>query len=229
MENYDQQKLYVINLDEKPKRLAQIYSDFRGALPAGFRIIRWKGNRQPEGWKGCILSHTELLKFLTTKHKSDYYLILEDDCRLLDMKSVFRERLPKYLDYLRTHSGEWNLFITGGIYPIPLRIVCRDPFIIECDWVVCSQFNIHSNQSAKSVIDYGTNPKKWQWSIDTYMAHQNRGKIWVPYPMMSTQYCTDSSISSQSYIDNIRNEFEKAVKIFDDFVEKENQKHKSES
>lgn len=221
LQNYHHFNMYVINLDNKPKRLAQIREDFKGALPAGFRIVRWNATRHQEGWKGCLLSHTALLKHLTTKEKSDLYIILEDDCRLLDLKPVFKQRLPKYLDYLRAHEGEWNLFIAGGIYPVPSRIVCRDPFIIECDWMVCSQFNIHSNKSAKSVIEYGSDPKKWEWSIDTFMAHSNRGKIWVPYPMLSDQYCLDSSISSNSYIDNIRNEFVKSIQTLDEFVQKQ--------
>jgi hypothetical protein len=221
--NYALQKMYVINLDDKPKRLQQMREDFRGALPAGFQIVRWKANRQSEGWKGCILSHTEVLQYLKKHHPSDLYMILEDDCRLLDLRSVFKQRFPKYLDYLRAHKGEWSMFHTGGIYPIPNRIVCRDPFIIECDWIVCSQFIIHSNKSADLLIDYGTHPKKWKWSLDTYLSQQQRGKMWVPYPMFTVQHCEDSSIGANSYLKNIQKEFQEAIKIFDDFVQKQNE------
>lgn len=227
-EKFEQQCLYIINLDDKPKRLERMQNDLKGALPDGFELVRWEATRHAEGWKGCIQSHAKVLKYLLDKYgKNAYHLmmILEDDCKLLELKPVFKYKFPKYVDYLRAHQGEWDMFITGGIYPIPTRIVCRDPFIIECDWLVCAQFNIHSQKSAKMVIDYCAKPSGWQWSLDTYLSRQLRGKIWVPYPMLTIQHCEDSSIGANSYLDTIRDEFQKAIQVFDDFVQTQNQHH----
>ena len=212
--------MYVINLKHKLDRLILFREAFKDALPDGFRILRWDAIRDTRGWKGCLMSHVQLMNYLVRHRPADLYMILEDDCCLAVPKVVFRNVFPKYLSYLKQHMGEWDIFITGGIGPEPVRIVCQDPFIIECNWIVCSQFNIHSNVSAKRIIEYGNHPERWKETIDTYMAQQHRGKIWIPYPMLSGQTGVDSCIGSLDYLDMIQTSFTESKKILDDFVMK---------
>ena len=214
------QNIYFINLDSCTERRNKMISDFDGALPDNFKLVRWNATRHRDGWKGCILSHTKVLSYLSEQEQSGLYIVLEDDCRLLDTKEVFKERLTKYYKYLKEHMGEWDVFLAGGIYLKPKRIVCRDPFIIESEWGVCSQFNIHSNKSAATVLDFGFNPEKWKKSIDTYLSSQHRGKIWLPYPFLCDQNLEYKSTigSTDLYTQKIKKGFEDAKILLDEFV-----------
>jgi hypothetical protein len=212
--------IYFINLESCTDRHDKIISDFEGSLPDNFKLVRWNATKHKNGWKGCILSHTAVLSYLSQQEPSDLYVILEDDCKLLDSKDVFKERFEKYYNYLKNHIGEWDFFTGGGIYLKPKRIVCRDPFIIESGWAACTQFIIHSNKSVATVIDYGSNPEKWQKSIDTYISQKHSGKIWLPYPLLSEQYFEYKTTigNTNDYTDKIKNAFEDAQKVLDAFV-----------
>jgi GR25 family glycosyltransferase involved in LPS biosynthesis len=220
--NTQNESVYYINLDSCIERNNKIISDFDGALPDNFKLKRWCATRHTAGWKGCILSHSNILSYLSNNEPSDLYIVLEDDCKLLDNKETFKQRFIKYYTYLKEHIGEWDFFTAGGIYLKPIRIVCRDPFIIESNWAACSQFIIHSNKSAKNVINYGSNPTKWKKSIDTYISSQHSGKIWLPYPLLCEQYFEYKSTigSNTNYTLKIKKEFENAHKVLDDFVKK---------
>jgi len=211
---------YFINLDSSTDRHDTIITDFEGALPQNFKLLRWNATKHANGWKGCILSHTAVLSYLTQHEPSDLYIILEDDCKLLDTKDVFKLRFIKYYNYLKEHIGEWDFFTAGGIYLKPRRIVSRDPFIIESDWAVCAQFIIHSNKSAATIIDYGSNPHKWSKAIDTYLSSKHSGKIWLPYPFLSEQYFEYKSTigTNKEYTPKIKKAFEEAQILLDIFV-----------
>jgi hypothetical protein len=217
-----EEKIYFINLDSSVERCNDLIAEFDGALPDNFRLVRWNAVRHPEGWKGCLLSHATVLSH--AKEHNDrtngIYIVLEDDCSLLDSKIVFKERFAKYYDYLRSHHGEWDVFSGGGIYVTPRRIVCRDPFIIECAWIVSSHFLIHSDKSADTVIQYGAEPEKWKRTIDSYIAAQHSGKLWVAYPFLCDQnFEYESTIGKTArYTDILRPLFQKAMNTLDEFV-----------
>lgn len=212
--------MHFINLDKSTDRLQRITDDFRDALPDNFKLIRWNATKHNSGWIGCIQSHYNLIKYLLENDKSGLYIILEDDCRLTIPKNTFKEQFPKYIQYLNDHKGEWDVFIAGGIYPVPNKIICKDPFIIECSWIACSQFDIHSTKSANSIIEYGSkNQSEYKSGIDTYIAHSNRNRIWVPYPMFCDQYNDDTLIGNyDTYLPKIIEAFQKSFIIFDEFV-----------
>jgi GR25 family glycosyltransferase involved in LPS biosynthesis len=216
------QNIYFINLDTSTERCEHTTKEFDGALPDNFKLVRWNATRHNDGWKGCILSHTKVLSYLSEQEKSDLYIVLEDDCKLLDSKSVFKDRFLKYYNYLKRHMGEWDVFLAGGIYLQPKRIVCRDPFIIESNWGVCTHFIVHSNKSAATIIEYGSNPAKWDKSIDTYLSSKHRGKIWLPYPLLCEQnFAYKTTIgTNDEYSLKIQKGFEEANKLLDEFVKK---------
>ena len=165
-------------------------------------------------------SHGALLTKLIEEDKNDLgmYAVLEDDCELLQSQEVFEARWEKYKKYLSEHMGEWDVFSGGGIYVRPTRIVCHDPFIIECDWSVCLQFTVHTKQSAKTMIDFAAQ-KDWDTACDNNLATKHRNKIWLPYPMFCRQLeIGKSDIASDTQKEVVRVEFHNAVKVLDDFV-----------
>jgi hypothetical protein len=214
--------MYFINLNRSTDRLKRITDDFSDALPDNFELKRWNATEHSQGWKGCIKSHSSLLKHLVENDKSGLYIVLEDDCRLTIPKNIFKEQFPKYIKYLNDHKGKWDVFICGGIYPIPNKIICRDPFIIECSWITCAQFDIHSDKSANSVIKYGSkNESEYDTGIDNVIARSNRNRIWVPYPMFCDQYNDNTFIGNyDSYLPKIIEQFKKSFTVFDEFVSK---------
>ena len=219
MNNMSATELYFINLDKRQDRLKRILGDFKDALPPNVRLARWPAHQHNSGWIGCIKSHGALLKHLVETNKSGIYPVLEDDC-LLYSKRSFKENFNEYLEYLKAHKGEWDVFVGGGVYPVPNRIVSRSPFIIECSWITCAHFDIHSDKSARNVIRFSERAS-YDTSVDNFIAKTHRDRIWVPYPLFCGQYMNDSDIGSgEDYLRNIREGLANANKTLDDFVKK---------
>lgn len=212
----------VINLAHRQDRWKHIAETF-----SAFPLKRFDALTHPEGgWVGCLKSHGALLKQLVEQDKNNVgmYTVLEDDCELLLSQEVFEPKWEKYKKYLSEHMGEWDLFSGGGIYVTPNRIVCYDPFIIECDWSVCLQFIVHTKQSAKTMIDFAAQTE-WDTACDNNLAMKHRNKIWLPYPMFCRQLETGKSdIASDAQKEMVRAGFHNAVKVLDDFVTAEKTK-----
>jgi hypothetical protein len=211
--------IYYINLENAKNRNQQIVDDFTEALPENYYLQRWEATKHCQGWIGCIQSHMSVLQHaLKNNPNNDIFIIMEDDCKLRIPKSLFKSNFPRYIEYLKKHKNDWDVFVCGGINPIPTRIISKDPFIIECSWITCAHFNIHSRKSAESVINYGINGK-YDVGIDNHIARSHRNRIWVPYPMIAEQYNNDTSIGNyKSYLPTIINEFKKSIEIFNNFV-----------
>lgn len=208
--------LNVINLAHRTDRWAHMGQAF-----AGLPLVRFDALKHEKGgWVGCLSSHAALLKDLVQRDGSGMYTVLEDDCTLLNTPEIFRKRWAKYQDYLAAHQGEWDYFMGGGTYLLPLRVVNRDPCIVECDWGVCTQFIVHSDRSAKTLIDYGAQAE-WDTSCDNHLSRSHRGKIWVAYPMLAWQLDDVSDIASSEQKDVARRAFVESVEALDKFV-KEN-------
>ena len=211
--------IYYINLDERVDRQKHTEDIFKDILPENVKLSRWSASKGTAGWIGCIHSHANVLKHMMSKEKSNFYMVLEDDCKIND-KDRFKQMFPKYIEYLKQHSGEWDLFSGGGIYVSPRRIVCRDPFIIECDWIVCSHFVIYNNKSANKVITYADS-NNYKRGIDNMNAESNRKRIWVPYPLLCDQVGNDTNIGTNAeYLEKINKAFKEVHKRLDDFVAK---------
>lgn len=208
--------LNVINLAHRTDRWAHMGHTF-----AGLPLVRFDALADTRGgWVGCLKSHAALLKDLVQRDGSGMYTVLEDDCTMLNTPEIFRKRWAKYQDYLAAHQGEWDYFMGGGTYLLPLRVVNRDPCIVECDWGVCTQFIVHSDRSAKTMIDYGAQAE-WDTSCDNHLSRSHRGKIWVAYPMLAWQLDDVSDIASSEQKDVARRAFVESVEALDKFV-KEN-------
>ena len=213
-------KMYYINLDKRKDRCKQMADEFADVLPEHVSLHRWPATQNTKGWIGCIQSHAAVLKHLSNEDKSGFDCVLEDDCKI-NNRDTFKELFPKYITYLKEHRDEWDLFLGGGIYVSPTRIVCRDPFIIECSWIACSHFVIYNDTSAKKVITYAEGDKH-DVGIDNFNARSNRNRIWVPYPLLCDQYNDDTDIGNfKEYLERIRNGFKDVHSVLDAFVLKE--------
>jgi len=211
--------IYYINLDERVDRQKHTEDIFKDILPENVKLSRWSASKGTAGWIGCIHSHANVLKHMMSKEKSNFYMVLEDDCKIND-KDRFKQMFPKYIEYLKQHSGEWDLFSGGGIYVSPRRIVCRDPFIIECDWIASSHFLIYTDKSANNAIKY-SDSNNYDVGIDNMNARSNRKRIWVPYPLLCDQLATDTNIgNSNEYIEKFQKEFIVVHKRLDEFVKR---------
>jgi hypothetical protein len=206
--------LNVINLTHRLDRWLHIRKTFEG-----HPIVRFNALTHPQGgWVGCMKSHAALLEQLMKDDDSGMYTVLEDDCDLIGSREDFDSRWPKYQEYLARHQGEWDFFSGGGVYVIPNRIVCRDPFIVECDWSVCTQFVVYTKRSAKTMIDYAAQTE-WDTACDNNLARNHKGKIWLPYPMFCKQLENNKSdIASTDQQETLWSEFRKAQIVLDSFV-----------
>jgi hypothetical protein len=213
--------IYYINLDKRQDRRAHMEAEFANILPDHVKLYRWPAVSHSKGWIGCIQSHAAVLRhsIASPSRYPNFYPVLEDDCRIND-KDHFRNVFPKYMEYLKAHSGEWDLFLGGGIYPIPKRIVCRDPFIIECDWMTCAHFVIYTDKSAKNVLEYAAS-EKHDVGIDNLNARTNRNRIWIPYPLFCDQLVSDTNIgTTPDYIQKIAKGFIDVHRCLEEFVAK---------
>jgi hypothetical protein len=210
----------VINLAHRQDRWKHITETF-----SAFPLKRFNALTHPEGgWVGCLKSHGALLKQLVEQDKNNVgmYAVLEDDCELLIPQEVFESKWEKYKKYLSEHMGEWDFFSGGGIYVRPIRIVCHDPFIIECDWSVAIHFTVHTKRSAQTMIDFAAQTK-WDTSCDNHLSENHRGRIWLPYPMMCGWIRSASDISEE-YQDKCSLEFDASAKTLEEFVKAEKAK-----
>ena len=160
----------IINLAERKDRWKHIAESF-----PSFALKRFNALTHPKGgWVGCLKSHGALLSQLISQDKDNVgmYVVLEDDCELLSSPEAFEARWEKYRKYLAEHMGEWDFFSGGGAYVKPSRIVCHDPFIIECDWSVCTQFVVHTKRSAQTMIDYAAQTE-WDTACDNNLAKKS--------------------------------------------------------
>lgn len=203
--------IYCINLPARVDRWRAMQTKLRG-----FNLIRHPATPHHRGWKGLICSNFFLLnRIIDNPHP---LIVLEDDCLFLDPPNIFKNRLKRYIDFLEARRGEWDLFSGGGIYIRPIKVISTDPFIVECEWSVCTQFIIHSKKSAREIIRWAQNPHEWKHSIDTHLAISFK-KIWLPYPMFCIQELGDSDIGKKKeYKDRIDDEFKKAQIVMDEFV-----------
>jgi hypothetical protein len=207
---------YCINLESRMDRLRRILAEVKPLLSQEFQI--WKAIQHKEGWLGCIQSHAAVLSHSLATNLTNMHMILEDDCKL---SPEFKDRFPRILEYLERHNG-WDLFLGGGAYVKPKRLVCCDPILVECEWAVCMHFAIHTRKSAFTVIEYARNLATCRLALDTHVSSKHRGKIWLPYPFLATQHPGDTNIgTTSSYTEKIQLELQRSEQHVKEFVETE--------
>lgn len=207
---------FVINLDKDVERMNNIKKKYNYLKP-----VRIPAIHNDKGFIGLLkTNHHILSSCLKANILSKCPIIMEDDCLLLDEKDVFLKRWGKYKKYLIEHWGEWNYFSGGSIYLKPIKIINKEPCIVECSYGLCTQFIVHSPCSSKKVIDY-VDKKNMRVGIDRLLC-KDKDTFWVPYPFLCIQKSKETNISrrldTRSYLNIIQTEFVKSRKVLEIFV-----------
>ena len=100
---------YVINLDERPDRWRKVLQDFKDS---SLLLERFPAVKDSVGWKGCGLSHTELIQMAKDNHM-DTILIMEDDCKPTEH---FNTNWPLIKNWLDSNKDKWDIFIGGNTF-----------------------------------------------------------------------------------------------------------------
>ena len=115
--------ILVINLDDRPKRWAEVKESFKG-WP---NLERVSAVKESPGWKGCAKSHVKCLK-IAKDRGYPWVLVLEDDCEVKpDSFGRFHELLP----VLWSKRAEWDVFLGGCTQINIIRQVERSPPIFK--------------------------------------------------------------------------------------------------
>lgn len=211
-------EFYYINLEKDLHRRQLIEEQYLYINPQ--RIPAIKNNI---GYLGLLYTNYYLLNSFIKKNIIDTCpVILEDDIKLINKNNIFLERWSKYKKYLIKNWGKWNYFSGGCIYIEPIKIINKDPCIVECKYGLCTQFIVHSNKSANKVINY-VNKNVINMGIDRLLS-DGTDTFWVPYPFLCIQQSTDSNIcmrmKQSDYLNIIKNEFTNSQDILKQFVNK---------
>jgi len=102
----------VINLDERSDRWQLIENDF-GKYPE-LTLKRFSAIQSKEGWRGCSLSHVQLIK-QAYHDKLPYTIVMEDDSTIVNQK-LFSAKFIEICNYLENNSSEWDVFSMCSTY-----------------------------------------------------------------------------------------------------------------
>lgn len=209
--------VYYINLEKDTERRKHIENYHY------LSAIRINAISDIRGFSGLLKTNYYILKNLIDKNLlKQCPIIMEDDCLLLDNQEIFVERWRKYREFLINNWGKWNYFSGGSIYIEPVKIINKDPCIVECKYGLCTQFMVHSEKSSKKVIDY-VNSNEINVGIDRLLSDR-KDTFWVPYPSLSSQLLKDTNIckwkTPQVYLNILQSEFKKSQLTLKTFVEK---------
>lgn len=185
-ENFDNSYYaYVINLEQRTDRLAQIQNDFKDAP---FQLVRFPAVKSYTPQQGCASSFVNLVRMAKEKDLPTI-LIFEDD-NAPEPQSFENWTIIK--EYLDTHMNDWEIF-NGGMRNIS-----------------SIQEKIDLNQNIKLIKPKGGYSTNWiyinknaydkilQWEqegkplIDLWFA--NNFNIWCSYPFLGLQHSGVSDV-----------------------------------
>jgi hypothetical protein len=208
---------YYINLEKDTDRRKTFEINYNYLNSARISAIQ-----HSKGFIGLLYTNYNLLKNLYDNNLLNRCpIIFEDDCLILNNNN-FIDRWGQYKKYLIENCGKWNYFSGGSIYLKPIKIINKNPCIVECSYGLCTQLIVHSNKSAKTVLDYVDNDKM-TIGIDRVLCYKLK-TFWVPYPFLCIQKSKNTNICTRmkpnTYLEIIQKEFVKSQNILRDFVNK---------
>jgi len=187
-------EINIINLKNRTDRWNSVKNIFKN-----FKIKRFNAIYSKDGWKGCALSHINIVK-QAKKENKEYVIISEDDTYFIN--NNWENTFLNILNYLNNHLNEWNMFTFGTTYPIEkpnqkIKLINNKLLIIEYEFAHVSNFVIYHKSSYDTIIKLENNfttPQKT--SIDVYF---NKLKHkWTLIPAISYQQNTYSDIIKQT-------------------------------
>ena len=189
-----------------------------------------------------IKNYSSIVSHQLHRRGSEFTIMANLGCRFVDEEmgaGVVEERLTKYFEYLVHHIGEWDLFLGAPRNINPVRIVCENPYIIECCYATDLTFAIHSLNSVRIIQDYSLDSSKYTKNLDLALVdgliargyrcsaaaaaapgaeealaaegseRSTKHKIWIPYPVL----CENADDGERGdYIATINNELATFIK-----------------
>lgn len=191
---------YIINLDHRKDRLAQIQNDFK---EAPFQLVRFPAVKADPPQQGCARSFVNLVRMAKEKGLPTI-LIFEDD-NAPEPESFENWVIMK--EYLDTHMNDWEIFNGGmrNISSIQKKIDINDTIKLIKPTGGYSNNWIYINQNAYDKI--------LQWEaqgkplIDLWFS--NHFNIWCSYPFLGLQHSGQSDIEKNFRDFNQENEMVK--------------------
>lgn len=197
--------VFVINLDERPERLAEFHEK---ALAVGLEVKRWRAVSGevvpcPSNWKsgngawGCYRSHMQIIEHCI-QNRIGSCLILEDD-------AVFSEHfLRDANDFFLNLPGDWQQAYLGGQL---LHTKARPP--IRINNKVLRPFNVNRTHcyalSRSGMIEVYKHCSKLPFRprehIDHHLGrwHEDaRSKVYCPERWLVGQHGSQSSVSGKT-------------------------------
>jgi len=198
---------FVINLDDRTDRLAEIRTEFRNwPVP----VERISAIRQSPGWKGCSASHLKCIR-IAKERNYPWVLILEDDCILTPNAS---RRLHDMLAFLWTNRSRWDIFNGGVTYVKRHNRVAQNPSIHEVYGYAANLYIVHRAVYDRILNGHPTHPNDFQHPIDVYYADTLR--IWTTTPYLSKQRPGASDIVGDKKVEDYTHLFDDAEAMLTD-------------
>jgi len=175
-------EINIINLESNKQRWQNVTKEFDG-----FKIKRFNAIQHNKGWKGCTLSHIELIK--KAKLDDAEYIIISEDDTVFFKKD--EKRILEIIDYLEKNLDKWEVFQFGTTSSNrgenKIKLIDDTLNIIEYDFGFTTNFIIYNKSVYDLVISFGENMNNWRQDvIDVKLAKSNI-KFWTVLPFVSYQ------------------------------------------
>jgi hypothetical protein len=147
-----------------------------------------------------IKVYSSILHYGFKNEGAELNIVANLDCNYVDPAGA-ETSLIRYLSFLIKHIGEWDLFLGAPRDVQPVKIISRDPFIIECTSARSLTFAVHSYKSASIIMEYASDQTKYDNDLDTALHSRlgaQNGKIWIPYPVLCYSGGDTSYISTMN-------------------------------
>jgi len=194
------EKIYCINLNERPDRWQRVQEEIK---KMDFNVERFQAIIETTGFMGCKRSHLEVLK-LCWSYKC--FMILEDDVFFMPGA---KENLKKAILQL---PYNWDMLYLGVNPQKRLKKFSENLYIAKNSWTTHAM--IFNNQH--NIVDYIIENAGRERKIDVLYANliQEKFKCFVTFPLVATQYNSISNIvkGKVDYYNTIINGFKKFTK-----------------
>jgi GR25 family glycosyltransferase involved in LPS biosynthesis len=183
---------FVINLDSRPDRWANIKRHFKGA---DFKFHRISAVVNKVGAYGTFLSFIKAIK-LAKKEGLSEVLILEDDCL---PKRGFKQRWATIKEWLDANPTKWDIYSGGAthIYMPKLIGESKDIKFYNPMWSTCAHWIYIQSRVYDKLLDHY---KQYSFACKYFPLlnadiHNNLFKTVISYPFLAYQESGFSNLS----------------------------------
>ncbi len=191
------EKIYCINLDERPDRWKRVQKEFK---KIAVKVDRFPAIRKLPGYIGCKESHLEVLR-LCKGYK--YFMILEDDV-------FFLPGAKQNLELAMSQLPEnWDMLYLGCNPQEKLEKFSSNLYRVNNSWTTHAMIFNNQNNIVETILANESLEKKIDVLYADYI--QPVFDCFVAFPIVATQYNSVSNIvkGEVDYYNTIINGFKK--------------------